>query len=179
LINAATLQALQRAGRLLTEDNSDGVIPGEAAACLLLHAYEKRAWAHVSGLGLAHEPGLPTNDVPLRGDGVVAAAHAALGEVGLGLHDIDVRVSDAAGESYHFKEQVLLMSRLLRQRKEGFPLLLCATQLGDTGAAAGLVGIISAIEDVQRGFAPGRRAIAFAGASDGRRGAAVLEIEKR
>lgn len=178
-ICAAALRSLAREERLLTEDDSDGVIPGEAAACVLLHAYDKTARARVTGLGLARESALLDNDVPLRGDGIVAAARAALLEANRELYDMDVRVSDAAGQSYHFKEQVLLMSRLLRRRKEELPLLLCASALGDTGAAAGLCGIISFIEDVQRRFAPGPRAIAFAGARDGRRAAAVLEVDER
>ncbi|HET8938646.1 MAG TPA: hypothetical protein VFN67_34610 [Polyangiales bacterium] len=58
---------------------------------------------------------------------------------------MDIRLSDAAGESYHFKEQALLVSRLLRRPKESLPVQHVAISLGDTGAAAGLCGLVAAM----------------------------------
>ena len=175
LIDAQALLDLSRRRGLLTEDNSDGVIPGEAAGCLLLSAHPGRTLASMRGAGFAHEPATLDNDVPLRGEGITTAARRALAEAGLALHDIDFRVSDAAGESFSFKEQALLLARLLRQRRADFPLTLCAEVLGQTGAAAGLCGLISAIAAFGRQYAPGPRAIAFASAPGGERAALIVE----
>jgi 3-oxoacyl-[acyl-carrier-protein] synthase-1 len=175
LVHARALLALSEQRRLLTEDNSDGVIPGEAAACLMLTSRAAQALAVVRGLGFAEEHALPDNDTPLRGDGLAAAARAALAEAGLGIHETDFRLSDAAGESYYFKEQALVLLKLLRQRKAKFPLWQCADALGDTGAAAGLCGLATAIAGFCRGYAPGPRAIGFVGNIRGQRASLVLE----
>lgn len=175
LIGVGPLAQLYRSKRLLTDKNPDGVIPGEASACVLLHAAREQAMAGIRGLGFGREVGLLDNDIPLRADGIVAATRAALAESGLEFHDLDFRVSDAAGESYHFKEQSLLSTRLLRQRKDSFPLELPADALGYTGAAAGLIGLVSAVESLVRGKAPGPRAIVYAGNDWGDRAAVIVE----
>lgn len=177
LIDGRVLLDLAAEGRLLTEENSDGLSPGEAAACLLLQTAQQGAIARVRGLGVGHEPGLLFNEIPLRGDGMVAAAQAALQEAGLAMHDLDFRLSDATGEGYHFREQQLLVTRLLRQRKPEFPLWLCAANLGHVGAAAGLCGLVQAIVACRRGYAPGPRALATVGSTQGERGALVLEVQ--
>ncbi|MDC0668094.1 hypothetical protein [Nannocystis radixulma] len=174
LICAGSLARLAGQGRLLTEDNPDGVTPGEAAVCLRLSPSGRGASSRILGTGTARESATLRSDEPLRGDGIAAAAQGALAEAGLAFHDIDFRVSDAAGESYHFKEQILLVSRLLRSRRADLPLWLCAAELGDTGAAAGLCGLVTATEAFRRGRVPGPRALVFAGADDGRRSAVVL-----
>lgn len=171
---ARTLLKLSEQRRLLTERNSDGVIPGEAAACVLLSS-EKQGLASLRGMGFAREPASLDNEVPLRAEGLTAAARAALDEAKLALHDMAFRFSDAAGESFHFKEQALLVARLLRERKEEFPLWLCAETLGDTGAAAGLCGLVWAVAGWARGYAPGPWAIGFAGNEQGGRAAVVIE----
>jgi 3-oxoacyl-[acyl-carrier-protein] synthase-1 len=174
-VDAPTLLRLSDSGQLLTPENSDGVIPGEAAACLILSKERKDALAAIRGIGFGHEPALPSNELPLRGEGITAAARSALGEAGLAMHDMDFRLSDAAGDSYAFKEQALVVSRLLRQNKDRFPLWQCADTLGATGAAAGLCGLASAIAGFQRGYAPGPRALGLTGNEVGHRAALVLE----
>jgi 3-oxoacyl-[acyl-carrier-protein] synthase I len=178
-IAAQVLLELLAHKRLLTARNPDGVIPGEASACLLLSASRTGSLASIPGLGCGREPALLDNDVPLRADGIVAATRAALAEARYELHDLDFRVSDAAGESYAFKEQALLVTRLLRHRKQSFPVLQPADALGDTGAAAGLCGLVMAVEAIARGKAPGSRAIVFAGNARGDRAAVVVESTER
>ena len=106
---------------------------------------------------------------------MVAAARAALGEAGLSLHDMDFRLSDATGEGYFFREQLLLLTRLLRQRKPDFPIWLCAATLGYVGLAAGLCSLVQAIIACRRGYAPGPRSIATVGSLQGERAALILE----
>jgi 3-oxoacyl-[acyl-carrier-protein] synthase-1 len=175
MLSARTLLRLSEKQRLLVEGNSDGVIPGEAAAAMLLTQEKRQALASIRGLGFGKEASLLDNDVPLRAEGVVAAARTALAEAALQLHELDFRLSDAAGESFYFREQALFMSRLLRERKVRFPLWLPAETLGDTGAAAGLCGMLWAMAGWARKYAPGPRAIGFASNEAGRRAAVVFE----
>ena len=174
LISAQRLLSLSRARRLLTEDNPDGVMPGEAAVSVLLGRDHRQALGAVHGIGTGQEPGLPTNDVPLQGRGITDAVRRALEEAAMAFHEMDVRISDAAGESYHFREQVLLISRSLRQNKAQFPLWLPASTLGDTGTAAGFCGIAQVVEAYRAGAFPGDKAILCAGSEDGARTALVL-----
>lgn len=177
LIDGRILRDLATAGRLLTPVNSDGFTPGEAAACLVMQPGRHGAIATIRGLGAGKEPGTLYSDVPLRGDGMIAAVRMALSQAGLALHDMDFRVSDAAGEGYHFREQSLILTRLLRQTKATFPLWLPASSLGHVGTAAGLCGLVQAIVAHRRGYAPGPLALGTVGSDDGERAAVVLDVK--
>lgn len=179
LLSARRLLTLATAHRLLVEGNSDGIVPGEAAAAVVLSSEPQSGGARLLGLGLGREPSRLDNDVPLRAEGLVVASRMALDEAGLGLQDLDFRISDAAGESFFFKEQALLVARLLRTRKPAFPLWLPAENLGDCGVAAGLCGILVAMAAWARGYAPGPRALICTGDGGGARAAAVLESTQR
>lgn len=175
LIEARALARLDRERRLPTRDHSDGIIPGEAAASVLIGTDARASLASVLGIGLANEAGRLDNDVPLRGQGIAHAARQALTEAGLQMHDLDFRLSDASGEAYGFKEQVLAISKVLRRNMDDFPLWLSATTIGDTGCAAGLCNLVMAVAAWSRGRAPGPRAIAYASAANGNRAATVLQ----
>jgi 3-oxoacyl-[acyl-carrier-protein] synthase-1 len=175
LSSGRRLLALAAQDRLLVEGNSDGLIPGEAAAAVFLTATPARALARLRGFGFAQEPSRLDNDAPFRAEGLVRASRAALRAAGLEMHEVDFRVSDASGESYRFKEQALLVARILRQPKAELPVWLPAATLGDTGAAAGLCGMLWAMAGWARNYAPGPRVLACASSDDGARAAAVLE----
>jgi 3-oxoacyl-[acyl-carrier-protein] synthase-1 len=179
LVTAPTLLRLSEQRRLLTSENSDGVIPGEAGACVVLTRRAKQACGAILGLGFGREPALQDNEIPLRADGLVAAARSALDEASLRMHDMDYRLSDAAGEGYHFKEQALVVGRVLRERKEVFPLWLAAETLGAVGAASGLCNLVWALRSFARGVAPGPRALAWAGNDGSDRSAVVIEGRRR
>lgn len=177
LLDARRLLTLQEQQRLLSEDNPDGVTPGEAAACLLFEAAPKDTAAVIRGLGFSREAALLSNEIPLRGDGATAAARMALDEAGLSMHEMDLRLSDAAGESSAFKELMILTTRLLHQPKAEFPLWLIADSLGDVGAASGLCSVVRAVIGFQRGYDPGRRAICISASDDGDRAAIVVDAQ--
>lgn len=178
LINANALLWLDNHLRLKTEDDSDGIIPGEAAACVIIEprsGKKQEALAVVRGVGFGHEEASLLSDVPLQGTGLVSAARAALADAGLSMHELDFRLSDAAGEHYGFKEQTLAMTRLLSERKEHFPLWLSAETLGETGAAAGLCQLVMAARAFQRGYAPGAKAICYTSSVMGERAVAIMQ----
>ena len=180
-INSRTLLWLEENQRLKTEDDSDGIIPGEAAACVVVEACtssRSRAQSVLLGLGFGHEPAHLLSGKPLRGVGLASAARTALTEAGLELHQIDFRISDAAGEHYSFKEQTLVLTRLLMERREKFPIWLCAETLGDTGAAVGICQLIMATRAFQRGYAPGKRTICQTSSVPGTRAVAILQHPK-
>ncbi len=176
LVNASALAWLSDHERLKRDGRSDGVIPGEAAACVVLARRPQDGALPVvlSGLGFARETATLASDEPTRAAGLTAAVHAALAESGLSLADMDVRLSDAAGESLALKEQALMLGRLLRDRHPPIPLVLPAESLGDTGAAAGLVSLVMGVATLGAPRMSARRALVVASDIDGDRSAAVL-----
>jgi 3-oxoacyl-[acyl-carrier-protein] synthase-1 len=176
LIRAENLKGLQAAGRLKSSAESDGIIPGEAAAVLLVaHRPIVEPMMEVSGVGLGWERATIQNDGPLLGSGLSAAVAAALGEAGLSMGDIDFRLSDVAGENYAFEELTLAQARLMRQTRDSQPLWHPAAFAGDCGAASGLLQLALAEQAFARHFAPGRFGLAHGSDPAGARAAAVLE----
>jgi 3-oxoacyl-[acyl-carrier-protein] synthase-1 len=178
MVDARTLAALEESNRLKTSLRSDGVIPGEAACvCLVTPERVSPSPCAVVGLGFAMETATVLNDEPLLGQGMASAAAMALGEAGIGMHQVDFRLADSSGESYGFEELVLAQLRLMRARRESQDLWQPAGSIGDCGAAAGLVQLAWIEQAVNRGYAPGATALAHGSTPAGRRAAAVVRSE--
>lgn len=175
LIDARTLSWLDRSGRLKTSLQSDGLIPGEAA-CIVLVSEEppEGGGLAVLGLGFGTEPATVTNEEPFRANGMTAALRAALVEAGLGLHEVDFRLSDVGGESYAFEELVVTQARLMRQVRPEQPLWHPADCVGDCGAVAGFVQLAWVEQAWARGYAPGPVAALHASGAFHNRAAAVV-----
>jgi len=181
-IDARSLLWLEEHGRLKTQRNADGVIPGEAAACVrveLRARTPRQSLAMIEGLGFARELATVLNDEPLRAEGLVEAGQAALEEAGLRMEDMELRLSDVSGELYAFKEQTLALTRLLRVKRESLPLWLCAESIGEVGAAASLCQLVRVAQAWQRSYAPGARAMCFASSISGARAVAVVRRPKQ
>ncbi|MCK5245145.1 MAG: hypothetical protein KAJ90_07735, partial [Desulfobacterales bacterium] len=119
------------------------------------------------------------SEEPLLGLGLTDAARSALAEAGIKMHEIDFRISDVTGESYGFKEQSLVIARLLRVHKEEFPIWHCSENSGDIGASAGISQLVVAFHAFLKGYAPGDRAMCYTSAVPGERAVAVIERQKQ
>ncbi len=174
-INARSLLWLDQHWRLKREDHSDGVIPGEGAGAVYCQSENSNSLARVEilGLGFGVEEANVFSDYPLQGEGLTNATQTALAEANLGLHDVDCRISDVTGESYGFREQSLMLTRVQRVKRNESPLWHCADTIGDIGAAAGLSQFSLALDAVQLGYAIGRRTACFTSASAGDRAVAI------
>ncbi|MCH8506659.1 MAG: hypothetical protein LAT50_20425 [Ectothiorhodospiraceae bacterium] len=179
-LNAPALAAYEARERLLTSTNSNGFIPGEAAAAVVVEL------ARVSdepqflcmGLGFGTEPAsVEAEDQPLRADGLVQAIRGALDEVGVTLAATDFRITDVSGEQYGFKEAALALSRLLRERKPEYDIWHPADCVGEVGAAIGAVVLGVASAAVTKAYAPGNNILAHFGNDDGQRAAAILTYQ--
>ncbi len=176
-LRAPSLHWLERNWRLKTQKNSDGVIPGEAAVAVLVRPVPRPpipGTLRIAGIGFGHEPATVLSEQPLFGDGLVAAARAALGEAGLKMHDMVFRLADVTGEQYGFKEQALLIARLVKIHMESLPMWHCADSIGDTGAAAGLCQLVVAAQAFAKEYALGDRALGCTCAVPGDRAAVVM-----
>jgi len=178
---AATLAAYEGQERLLTSENSNGFIPGEAAFAILVRRVRKNDEPCLlcAGIGFGVEKATIVSEEPLRADGLVHAFEASLSEAGCDMGDLDFRITDISGEQYHFKEASLALSRTLRKRKKEFDIWHPADCVGEVGAAMG--GVMVAVIDAacRKGYSKGDQILFHLGNDDGKRVAIVFRnIEK-
>jgi len=178
LLIAGTVAHYGAAGRLLTDRNSDGFIPGEAAAALLLMSPRRqRHGLSVSGLGVGQEPAPIDSELPLRGDGMTSAVKAALADAGVGYEMVDYRIADVSGEQYRFKEVTLALARSMRVRKAELDLWHPAECVGEVGAAVGPMMLAIATTAGAKGYAPGPGALLHLSGDDSQRAAILCRYQ--
>lgn len=180
LLIGPSLQYYEDRERLLTAENSNGFIPGEAAAAVLVQRPRRGVEPQLicTGLGEGVEKAtVEAEDVPLRADGMVQAIRSALTEAHFDFGDLDFRIADVSGEQYGFKEAALALTRILRQRKSMFDFWHPADCIGETGAAIGPCMLSVLFAGMHKGYCPGNKAIAHLGNDDGKRAAMVITYE--
>lgn len=169
---AQTLMAYDGEDRLLTKENSNGFIPGEAAGAVLLAQQETegpQAPLLLTGLGFGREPAHYGSGKPLRAEGLVQAIRAALAEAGIGLQDCDYRIADVSGEQYRFKEAALAITRILRDRKVWFGLWHPADCIGEVGAATLPAMLAMLLAGARKDYLPGPVFLGHLGNDDDKR----------
>ena len=182
---ASTLAAYEEKNRLLTSQNSNGFIPGEAGAAVLvgLPGWGKSGIRNQKseaeevlclGIGTGQEKATIDSEEPLRADGMVQAFKSALADAGKTMADVDYRITDLNGEQYGFKEAALAITRILRVRKELFDIWHPADCIGETGAAIGPCAVAVGLAATRKHYAPGHGALCHFGGDDGERLALVL-----
>lgn len=154
LLVSSTLAAYEAKNRLLTSQNSNGFIPGEAGAAVLVGPHA-RADLLCLGIGTGEEIATIDSEEPLRADGMVKAIKAALADAGRTMADVDYRITDSNGEQYWFKEAALAVTRILRVRKEEFEIWHPADCIGEVGAAIGPCALAVAQTASRKAYAPG------------------------
>lgn len=161
--------------RLLTPDNANGFIPGEAAAAVLVSATKPGALA-LGGVGLARELATIYNkdELPLRADGMTEAYRLAMEQAGVTLAQVNYRIADLIGEQYFFKQTALAALRLERDRKAFQDLWSPTESLGNIGAAVVPMMIGMALAAQKKGYSGGTPVLIEASADDGACGAAVF-----
>jgi len=173
---AGTLAAYEARDRLLTAQNSNGFIPGEAAAAVLVTAPKADPAGELVclGVGLGREAATVESDLPLRAEGMVLAVRNAAAESGLTVADTDYRLTDLNCEQYGFREAVLTLGRTLRAIKEEHDIWHPADCIGEVGAAIGPCVLGIALTAARKGYAPGPGVLCHFANDDGERAALML-----
>lgn len=176
---AATLAHYEDRLRLLTSLNSNGFIPGEAGAAVLLGPAARSGSAELVclGIGFGREPAAVESEEPLRGDGLAMALRAALADADCGYDAVDYRLTDNNGEQYGFKEAYLGIARTMKEVKPEFDIWHPADCIGEVGAAIvpGVLAVAraAAIKD----YAPGPGVMCHFANDDGERAAMVVRYQ--
>lgn len=148
-------------GRLLTRGSSDGFIPGEAAACVLVTNRVIRNASRapsllVTGLGAAHEAQTQQANLRSRGVGLAQAIQQALWEGDIAAHAVHARYADVTAESYFFEEASYGWTRVLRAPSPvGYKFFTPVTRVGHIGAAMGPLILAVVLDNVCKGWAVG------------------------
>jgi|SRR5579872_5166125 len=176
-IDREMLEAYARRRRILTAENFNGFLPGEAGAAVLVSAPPREfGGVRISGWGYARESAAIEDTKPFRAEGMTQAVREALHTAGVGLPQIAFRVTDISGEHYKFKEAMFVAMRLDKTpRAEPLDLWHPIEYLGEIGAAI-LPCLLAWISHAIRcGYAPGPRALCHIGNDAGERAAFVVE----
>ncbi|MBZ4418136.1 hypothetical protein [Myxococcus sp. RHSTA-1-4] len=182
LLNPRTVKEYVNRRRILTPDNSNGFIPGEAGGAVLVVPAGRQVGSELRllGLGVARERATIHSEEPLRGEGLTAAVKAALQEAGLTLFEVAWRMTDVNGEHYKFKEAAFVAARLQRKAKDvPFDLWHPIEYVGEIGAAIGPCVLAWALHAGQKRYAPGEVALCHFGSDEGERAALVVKYEER
>jgi 3-oxoacyl-[acyl-carrier-protein] synthase-1 len=155
------VEGLDREGRLRTGAPSDGFVPGEGAAFLLLSPAVGDTAAppvvRVDGIGRGRESGHLYSREPYRGEGLTAAFRALFD--GLPRQAAARRVAlvytGFNGESFWAKEWGVARIRFAEHFSESARIEHPADCMGDPGAAMGLVNLAIAATALARGVRDG------------------------
>jgi 3-oxoacyl-[acyl-carrier-protein] synthase-1 len=174
-LNAADMNAMLRAERLLVKGNSNGFLPGEAAAALLLTlAAPDAQGVLMEGIGQANEAGRPDGSVPSRAIGLTQAIRAACEEAQVTPADLVFRISDQNGEQFFAREAANAMARIMFGTKQLAHLTL-ADKIGEVGAATGAAMLAWLSHDMPRkNHSPGKLGVLHLANDGGERCAVVV-----
>jgi 3-oxoacyl-[acyl-carrier-protein] synthase-1 len=141
LLDAATVERLNKARRILTSTNPDGFIPGEAAAAIALTpkaSAQPSLW--IEGLGQGHEPSSPEGDIPLaQAQGLTEALRQAIksASAAITVTDYSFQASGVSGEQWYAREAALATDRAIAEELDSFHHCLVSQAVGEVGIACG------------------------------------------
>jgi 3-oxoacyl-[acyl-carrier-protein] synthase-1 len=167
--------------RLLTDDNPNGFIPGEAATALLLRRplEPNETGIAVTGLGFGREATSVADDEPIRADGLLKALRQACNEAGIDAQETHFRIAALNGEEYFFSEASRAQTQLLTKRVEAHPIWSPCSHIGEVGAAIGGAMTVMGAYALDKNYAPGRRALCHISNDSSERAAFILERGNR
>ncbi len=124
---------------LLTRTTSNGFIPGEAAACMIISRGTEQSTFSLSGGGMADEPYVEGDKKPFLAEGMTRAVAQSLQLADCELANINLWFSHNATSFLPAKESTLAELKLLRGEGIQYQRETLTTSFGEVGAAAGLI----------------------------------------
>lgn len=175
-LSAETLAAYDRNHRLVTAENPNGFIAGEAAASILVGPVVRQSEPQLLclGIGTGIEPAPLNSGQPLRAAGLTTAIRSAFADGRCREEDVHFRLTDNNGEAYGFKDSALAVARVFRQAKDEFDIWHPSDCVGEVGAAIVPIMLGVMLAAVTKGYAPGSGALCHVSGEGEQRGAMVL-----
>jgi 3-oxoacyl-[acyl-carrier-protein] synthase-1 len=179
LLHEAALFPMIRAGRVKTERNRSGFVPGEAGVALVVetagHAGRRRApvLARLDVVALDAEQRPAGPEAAVRVDALLRTLAQAAG-AGAAPRVFTHVVSDLDGERWRFLEWALAETRSPALFAEGWEHWSPADTLGEVGAAFVPLAVALLARGFARGYAGGGPALVVASSERGERAAIAL-----
>lgn len=178
LASPMTLELLREEGRLKTQDEPTGLIPGEAAVALLLtpdsrsETAEQAPPVFLQNVTLGKDPSKPEDDRPTDARPLAGCVLSALGPLGPSEKP-PVLISDHDGQHHRAYEWGMLQLQLAAsdRRLGDCPAWMPAQSFGHTGVASAGVGAAIAFRALQRGHAPSPSLLVLSSSDAGERAA--------
>lgn len=179
LVNPTDIFRLMAADRLAGGSNSQGLVPGEGAAAVVISARAPdnrlRPTCAILSVATAREENSVLSDGFSQGRAMLTALREASrkGDA-YGEPFVDFVLSNGNGERYAAWESMITRARFYRTRRERTPAAMPAMSAGETGSASAALALVVARDAFAQGYAPGRVAMAEIASDDGLRSAAML-----
>jgi 3-oxoacyl-[acyl-carrier-protein] synthase-1 len=179
LLHVPHLRELAAGGFLKLPGVPHGLMPGEAAAVLVLErrrdarARKAVALAHIGALALQQEAVPLGEDHPIRGEGASQAVASALAADGRAAQIRRV-ITDMSGERWRAIEWAIVETRCLGALSPGWQHWHPADCFGDVAAASGIAHAVLTVRAFARRYAGGGGVLLFAASHRGQRAAATL-----
>lgn len=180
LVHGELMGALLDEGRLKTPESPAGLIPGEAAAFLVLERPASARSRAVPALGWIDgvvTSGNPCEFEPERpsvGKETSDLLRRALGTASCGAGRVARVIADLNGERWRFLDWAMADARSLSVLAPGWRLWYPADSWGDIGAASGAAFVVLAVRAFARGYAGGDGILAATMSESSVRAAAVI-----
>jgi 3-oxoacyl-[acyl-carrier-protein] synthase I len=178
LLDAGAVERYLDEERIATRTNSDGFIPAEgAAAVLLTGAAAPTPTMWIESAATAREDWRIHSDSPLRAQGLTNAIRNAALAAKCQVSSLDFHASGMTGESWYSKEVGLALARCMEHKKPEFPHLMVARSLGETGAASPLLTLAWLAGLMGQGhYHPGHSGLLHFAGDDGQRTAVIVRF---
>ncbi len=174
-LNARSINHYLTAKRLLVPGNSDGFLPGEGAAAILLEACAaEKPGLHIAGIGRGQAEGRPDGSVPSRARGLTQAMRAALVQADFTADALHFRLSDQNGEAFFAREAANALTRIAVPGTFAPATLTTADCTGEIGAATGPLMLAWLTRFMPRPDGPGQRGLIHLANDHGERSAIVV-----
>ena len=180
LLSSNTLSIFEDNLRILSSQNPDGFIPGEAGSAILVSKPSTTSDPQLLclGVGFGEEHATVEKDLPLKAEGLTSAINTALAESQFEMSGLDFRITDISGEQYYFKEATLALARTLRKVKDNFYMWHPADCIGEVGAAIGPILMAVALAGCKKSYTHGDNILCHFSNDAGQRAAAVLQYRR-
>lgn len=178
LLHGPLLEELFAAGRLKVGERPSGLVPGEAAAVVVLESESVARRRKVPALAQIEAVALDQDapyrpDAPIHAEALTRALRAVLQHTDGG--DVRRVLTDLNGERWRFLEWATAETRCLdKLPPRKWQLWHPADSIGDTGAAFGPLAIALCARAFARGYAGGGKVLIAASSERGERAAMSL-----